>query len=137
MSVARARERRFGMASMHATHGSDARFAFVRVRSAYHNAGMETTLITLAPSQATTLLACADMRVHCLRGMLWIVGQCDREDVVLQAGDSALLAAQQALTLSSVRHEHAVSFELSSAPCAGGLWFRLRQLLRRCRQFRH
>lgn len=68
-------------------------------------------LMTLQARQTASLAPEGTVRVRCLRGMLWIVGQRDGEDCVLEAGQSALLGAQRHY-LSSVRRNDAVSFEL-------------------------
>ena len=68
-------------------------------------------LMTLQARQTASLAPEGTVRVRCLRGMLWIVGQSDGEDCVLEAGQSAVLAGQRHY-LSSVRRNDAVSFEL-------------------------
>jgi hypothetical protein len=69
--------------------------------------------ITLQAREGAMLAAGGAVRVRCLAGLLWIVGQCDCMDRVLAAGDSADLAAAQRQYLSSVGREQQVSFELS------------------------
>jgi hypothetical protein len=95
-------------------------------------------LMTLQARQTASLAPQGTVRVRCLRGMLWIVGQRDGEDCVLEAGQTALLGAERHY-LSSVRRNDAVSFELRpQGPRAGitapglsavlaGFWQRLRQ----------
>jgi len=89
-------------------------------------------LMTLKARQTASLAPESAVRVRCLRGMLWIVGQRDGEDCVLEAGESALLGAQRHY-LSSVRRNDAVSFELrpqtpgSARGSMARLWQRLRQ----------
>lgn len=91
-------------------------------------------LMTLQAYQTASLAPEGTVRVRCLRGILWIVGQRDGEDRVLEAGESAVLGAQRHY-LSSVRRNDAVSFELRpqavrSVPgLPGRAWQRLRQLL--------
>lgn len=68
--------------------------------------------ITLQAREGAMLAAGGAVRVRCLAGLLWIVGQCDRQDLVLVAGDSADLAADQRQYLSSVGRDQQVSFEL-------------------------
>lgn len=87
-------------------------------------------LMTLQARQTASLAPEGLVRVRCLRGILWIVGQRDGEDCVLEAGESVLLNTQRHY-LSSVRRNDAVSFELrtpASAPALPArLWQRLRQ----------
>jgi len=88
-------------------------------------------LMTLPARQTASLAPEGLVRVRCLRGILWIVGQRDGEDCVLEAGESALLKDQRHY-LSSVRRNDAVSFELrtqtSTATLPARLWQLLRQL---------
>ncbi|MGO4381253.1 DUF2917 domain-containing protein [Pseudoduganella sp. RAF53_2] len=91
-------------------------------------------LMTLQARQMASLSPEGTVRVRCLRGILWIVGQRDGEDCVLEAGQSVLLNAQQHY-LSSVHRNDAVSFELrtqqnrSAAGVLARFGQRLRQLL--------
>ena len=80
---------------------------------------MLTMNLTLAPSESATFAPACDMRLRCTGGMLWLVGDTLREDLVLEAGDSAQLRASEKLVLSSVARKEAVSFELSM-PLAPG-----------------
>jgi hypothetical protein len=90
-------------------------------------------LMTLQARQTASLAPEGTVRVRCLRGMLWIVGQRDGEDCVLEAGQTALLGAQRHY-LSSVHRDDTVSFELRqpasrSTPGAGRDMARLWQSL--------
>jgi len=91
-------------------------------------------LMTLQARQTASFSPEGTVRIRCLRGILWIVGQRDGEDCVLEAGDSVLLTAQRHY-LSSVRRNDAVSFELRPQPARSApgmlanLWQRLRQFL--------
>jgi hypothetical protein len=105
------------MKSMRAAHGSDEDIAFEMQRPQAENAcrrepAMLTMNLTLAPSESATIAPACDMRLRCTQGMLWLVGDCTREDLVLEAGDSAPLRAAETLVLSSVMRKEAVSFEL-------------------------
>jgi hypothetical protein len=91
-------------------------------------------LMTLQARQTASLAPEGTVRVRCLRGILWIVGQRDGEDRVLEAGESAMLGAQRHY-LSSVRRDDAVSFELRPQQPASrpGVLARLGQRLRQLR----
>ncbi|SFU43971.1 DUF2917 domain-containing protein [Pseudoduganella namucuonensis] len=71
----------------------------------------------LDPREAAALAPARATRLHCVTGLLWLVGQRDGADRLLAAGESADLPAGQRHYLSSLGAAGPAAFELS-APVA-------------------
>jgi hypothetical protein len=83
--------------------------------------------VTLQPGEAARMVAAGATRIRCVAGVLWMVGQRDGQDLLLEAGDSAELAPAQQHYLSSVRRNAIVRFDVSCgtaqlARCRGRRW---------------
>lgn len=67
----------------------------------------------LDPREAAALAPACATRLHCVTGLLWLVGQRDGADRLLAAGESADLPAGQRHYLSSLGAAGPAAFELS------------------------
>lgn len=76
---------------------------------------------TLHAGESATLAPAGTVRVRCHAGYLWITGFRNGEDVVLGAGDSALLPASQRHYFSALGAVPSAAFELRSEGDAVGV----------------
>jgi hypothetical protein len=108
------------MPSMRAMHATDAKSPFVPSQPAADNAGNGSYIhategimqFTLQAGESAALAPVCTVRVRCHAGFLWITGFRNGEDVVLGAGESALLPPAQRHYFSALGREPHAAFEL-------------------------
>ncbi|MRV70869.1 DUF2917 domain-containing protein [Duganella sp. FT92W] len=108
------------MPSMRATHATDANSPFVPPARAADNASTDSDIhemegimqFTLHAGESAALAPVCTVRVRCHAGYLWITGFRNGEDVVLGAGESALLPPTQRHYFSALGQEPHAAFEL-------------------------